>query len=93
MSFATLGHTLADQIERAVAAAPADAEEVTVELSVSAERRLAPILRRVSDSTPYADIKVTLRQVDSLEPLRRLLSERWTLATTAEAKEGDTCLR
>ena len=62
-------------MDRAAASAHLDAEDVTVELAVSADGRLVPTPRRVGDTTPYVDIKVTLRRVDPLEPLRRLLPE------------------
>ena len=73
-------------------AAPADAEQITVELAVSADGRLAPTPRRVGDTTPYVDVKITLRRVDPLEQLRRLLPEGWTLATPANTKGRETCL-
>ena len=87
-----LSHTLAAEIDRAASAAHPDAEDVTVELALSADGRLAPTPRRVGDTTPYVDIKVTLRRVDPLEPLRRLLPEGWTLATPANTEGRDTCL-
>ena len=42
MSFATLATALAAKINQAAAAAPAEAERVTVELAVTADRRIAP---------------------------------------------------
>ena len=62
-----LSHTLAAEIDRAASAAHSDAEEVTVELAVSANGRLAPTPRRVGDTTPYVDIEMTLRPVDPLK--------------------------
>ena len=53
-------------------AASVDAEQITVELAVSLDGRLAPTPRPVDDSTPYADIKMTLRRVDPLEPIRTI---------------------
>ena len=73
MSSEDLSHTLAAEIDRAALAAHPDAEEVTAELAVSADGRLAPSPRRIGDTTPYVDIKMTLRRVDPLEPLQRLL--------------------
>lgn len=87
-----LSHTLAAEIDRAASAANPDAEEVTIELVVSAGGRLAPSPRRVGDSTPYVDIKMTLRRVDPLEPLRMLLPEGWVLATPANTKGRNSCL-
>lgn len=68
-----LSHTLAAEIDRAASAAHPDEEEVTVKLAVSAEGWPAPTPRRVGGTTPYVDIKLILRRVDPLEPLRRLL--------------------
>lgn len=87
-----LSHTLAAEIDRAASAAHPDAEEVTVELVVSADGRLAPSPRRVGDTTPYVDIKMTLRRVDPLGPLQRLLPEGWVPATPANTKGRNTCL-
>ena len=67
-------------------AASVDAEQITVELAVSVDGRLAPTPRPVGDSTPYADIKMTLRRVDPLEPLRRLLPEGWTLGHLSQSE-------
>ena len=52
------------------AAPPRHAEEVTVELAVRADGRLAPTSRRVGDPIPDVDIKMTLRRVDRLEWIR-----------------------
>ena len=68
-----LSYILVAEIDRMASAAHPDAEEVTVELAVSADGRLAPSPRRVGGTTPYVEIKMTLRRVDPLEPLRRLL--------------------
>ena len=59
-------------MDRAAAPAHPDAEEVTVELAVSADRRVTPTPRRASGGTPYVNIKMTLRQVDPLEPIRNI---------------------
>ena len=67
-----LRHTLAAEIDRAASAAHPDADEVTVELAISADGRPAPTPRRVGDPAPYADIKMTVRQVDLLEPIRNI---------------------
>ena len=80
MLFTSLPSVLAAKIDRADAAAPADAEQVTVELAVSADGRTAPSPRRANDTTPYVGIKMTLQRVDPLEPLRNLLPEGWTLS-------------
>lgn len=56
---------MAAKIDRAASAAHPDAEEVTVELAVSADGRPAPSLSRVGDTTPYVDIRMTLRRVNS----------------------------
>ena len=48
MSFATLATALAAKINQAPAAAPAEAERVTVELAVTADRRIAPRTRRAT---------------------------------------------
>ena len=87
MSFATLATALAAKINQAAAAAPAEAERVTVELAVSATGRVAPTPRRASDTTPYVGIKMTLERVDPLEPLRRLLPEGWTLSIDRSKSE------
>ena len=68
-----LRHALVAEIDRAASAAHPDAEEVTIELAVSTDGRLAPSPRRVGGTTPSVDIKMTFRRVDPLEPLRRLL--------------------
>ena len=81
MSFDPLPSVLAAAIDQAVAAAPAGAEQITVELAVSPHGRVAPSPRRASDPTPYVGIKMTLQRVDPLERLRKLLPEGWTLTT------------
>ena len=87
-----LSHALAAEIDRAASAAHPDAEEVTVELAVRADGRPALTPRRVGDTTPYVDIKLTLRREDPLEPLQRLLQEGRALATSPRTKGRDTCL-
>lgn len=87
MSFVSLPSVLASEIDRAAATSPPEAERVTVELDVSADGRVAPIPRRASDTTPYVDVQMTLKRIDPLEPLRRLLPERWTL-TPGSRSEG-----
>ena len=67
-----LSHTLAAEIDRAASSAHLDAEDVTVELAVSADGRPAPTPRRVGDTTPYVDIKMTLRRADRLEWIRNI---------------------
>ena len=83
-----MSSVLATEIDRAAATAPADAKQVTVELGISPDGRLAPTPRRVSDTTPYVDIKMTLERVDPLEPLRKLLPEGWTLAIDRARTKG-----
>ena len=75
MSFASLPSVLAAETDRTAAAAPPEAEQVTVELAVSPDGWVAPGPRRASDTTPYADIEMPLQRVDPLEPLRKLLPE------------------
>ena len=79
MGFRCLSRPLAAEIDRAGAAAAPHADEVTVELAVSADGRLVPIPRRIGDTTSYVDIKKTLTRVDPLGPIRELLTEGWTL--------------
>ncbi len=81
MSFDSLSTALPAEIDRAAAAAPDQAEQVTVELAVSPDGRVTPSPRRASDTTPYVDIKMTLKRVDPLEALRKLLPEGWALST------------
>ena len=50
MSFASLPSVLATEIDRAAVTAPAETEEVTVKLAVSADRRIAPSTRRATIS-------------------------------------------
>ena len=85
--FAPRSSALAAEIDRAAAAAPAGAEQVTVELAVSPDGWAAPNPRRARDSTPYVGITMTLQSVDPLESLRKLLQEGWTL-TTIHQTEG-----
>ena len=81
VSFVTLPTALAAEIDRAAAAAPHGAEQVTVELAVSPDGWVAPRPRRASDTTPCVGIKMTLQRVDPLESLRKPLPEGWTLTT------------
>ena len=60
------------------AAPPRHAEEVTVELAVSADGRVAHIPRRVGDTDPCTHLSVTHKRIDPLEPIRKLFLERWT---------------
>ena len=92
MSFATLSTALAAEIDRAAAAAPAEVEQITVQLAVSASGRGAPTPRRASATTPYVAIKMTLKRLDPLEPLRKLLPEGWTLTVNLDPKGRDECL-
>ena len=87
MSFVSLPTALTAEIDRAASAAPSEAVQVTVELAVTADGRVAPTPRQVSDTTPYVDIEMTLKRVDPLESLRKLLPEGWTL-TTNRRTEG-----
>ena len=89
MSSTDLGHALAAAIDRAAAVAPPDEEQVTVELSISPDGRLAPTRRRNSDRTPHVDITLTLQRVDALEAIRRLLPEGWTLSIDGD-QDDDT---
>ena len=86
MSFASLHNVLAAEIDRAAAATPPATEQVTVELAVSPDRRIAPSPRQASDTSPYVDIKLTLKRVDPLEPLPRLRPEGWTVATHSQTE-------
>ena len=86
MSFDPLSSALAAEIDRAAAAAPTNAEQVTVQLAVSPDGWVAASPRRASDPTAYVGIEMTLRRVDPLEPLRRLLPEGWTLTTNHETE-------
>lgn len=79
MSFDPLPSALAAEIDRAAAAAPDGAEQVTVELAVSPCGWVAPAPQRASDTTPYVGVEMTLQRVESLEPLRKLLPEGWML--------------
>ena len=79
MSFGNLHRILADEIDRTAATASRSTEEVTVELAVSPDGRLAPNPRRTSDTTPYVDIKMTLTRIDPLARLREILPKGWTL--------------
>ncbi len=87
MSFDPLPSALAAEIDRAAAAAPDGAEQVTVELAVSPCGRVAPTPRRASDTTPYIGVEMTLQRVDPLEPLRKLLPEGWTLSADERKSE------
>ena len=62
MSFDPLPSALAAEIDRAAAAAPDGAEQVTVELAVSPCGRVAPTPRRASDTTPYIGVEMTLQR-------------------------------
>ena len=84
MSFAPLSSALTAEIDRAAAAAPTDAEQITVELAVSPDGWVAPNPRRASDTTPYVGIEITLQRVDPLEPLRKLRPEGWALTTNRQ---------
>ena len=53
-------------------AASADAEQITVEPAVSVDGRLAPPLDGLATPLPASDIKLTLRRVDPLEPIRNI---------------------
>ncbi len=75
MSFDPLPNALAAEIDRAVAAAPAGAEQVTVELAASPDGRVTPSPRRVNDPNPYARIEMTLQPIDPLKVLQKLLPE------------------
>lgn len=81
MSFTDLGHALAAAIDHAAASAPPDAEQLTVELSISPDGRLSPTRRRDSNHTPHVDLTLTLQRVDAQEAIRRLLPAGWTMST------------
>ena len=61
MSFASLPSVLAAEINRAAAAAPAEAEQVTVELAISAGGRTAPSIRRAPPLRGHQDDPPTSR--------------------------------
>ena len=87
MWFEDRSSAIAAEIDRAVATASSDAEQAIVEFAVSPEGRLAPTPRRAGDYTPSVTIKIALKRVDPLEPLRKLLAEGWKLALDGSHNE------
>ena len=75
MSFDPPHSALAAAIDRATTAAPHGAKQITVELAISPDGRVAPSPKMGKRHTPYVGTKMTLRGVDPLEPLRKLLTE------------------
>ena len=63
-----------------------------MELAVSAERRIAPTPRRASNTTPYVDIKMTLKRVERLEPLPKLLQHGRTLSLYNRQDDSELAL-
>ena len=52
VSFASLPTALAVEIDRTASTAPAEAEEITVELAITADGRVALTPRQASDTAP-----------------------------------------
>ena len=86
MSFVSLPTAPAAEIDRTASTPPAEAEEIAVELAITAHGRVAPSPAQAGGTSPYVGIKMTLQRVDSLEPLRKLLPEGWTLTTNRQTE-------